>query len=72
MSYYVRARDGAGNLSGNSNTVTRTGSNPPACTNVAQGKSMTASGSTFTFTPDKANDGQLSTYWEGAAATRRT
>ncbi|MEV4389564.1 CARDB domain-containing protein [Micromonospora sp. NPDC049580] len=68
VSYYVRARDGAGNLSGNSNTVTRTGSNPPACTNVAQGKSMTASGSTFSFTPDKANDGQLSTYWEGAAS----
>ncbi|MBG6067359.1 CARDB domain-containing protein [Micromonospora ureilytica] len=68
VSYYVRARDGAGNLSGNSNTVTRTGSNPPACTNVAQGKSMTASGSTFSFTPDKANDGQLTTYWEGAAS----
>ncbi|MEU4555581.1 putative repeat protein (TIGR01451 family) [Micromonospora violae] len=68
VSYHVRARDGAGNLSGNSNTVTRTGSNPPACTNVAQGKSMTASGSTFTFTPEKANDGQLGTYWEGAAS----
>ncbi|MEU5904944.1 CARDB domain-containing protein [Micromonospora sp. NPDC047467] len=68
VSYYVRARDGAGNLSGNSNTVTRTGSNPPPCTNVAQGKSMTASGSTFTFTPEKANDGQLGTYWEGAAS----
>ncbi|MEU5780720.1 CARDB domain-containing protein [Micromonospora lupini] len=68
VSYYVRARDGAGNLSGTSNTVTRTGSNPPACTNVAQGKSMTASGSTFSFTPDKANDGQLGTYWEGAAS----
>ncbi|CCH16603.1 CARDB domain-containing protein [Micromonospora lupini] len=68
VSYHVRARDGAGNLSGTSNTVTRTGSNPPACTNVAQGKSMTASGSTFSFTPDKANDGQLGTYWEGAAS----
>ncbi|WP_410813038.1 CARDB domain-containing protein [Micromonospora sp. 067-2] len=68
VSYHVRARDGAGNLSGNSNTVTRTGSNPPACTNVAQGKTMTASGSTFSFTPDKANDGQLTTYWEGAAS----
>lgn len=68
VSYYVRARDGAGNLSGNSNTVTRTGGNPPACTNVAQGRTMTASGSTFTFTPDKANDGQLTTYWEGAAS----
>ncbi|MET8349456.1 CARDB domain-containing protein [Micromonospora sp. NPDC005206] len=68
VSYYVRARDGAGNLSGNSNTTTRTGTQPPACTNVAQGKTMTASGSTFTFTPEKANDGQLATYWEGAAS----
>jgi hypothetical protein len=66
VSYYVRARDGAGNLSGNSNTVTRTGTQPPACTNVAQGKPMTATGSTFTFTPEKANDGQVATYWEGA------
>ncbi|GIF68311.1 hypothetical protein Ais01nite_63460 [Asanoa ishikariensis] len=65
VSYYVRARDGAGNLSGNSNTVTRTGTQPPGCTNVAAGKTMTATGSTFTFTPDKANDGQLGTYWEG-------
>ncbi|MEV4759558.1 CARDB domain-containing protein [Micromonospora sp. NPDC049559] len=67
VSYYVRARDGAGNLSGNSNTVTRTGTQPPACTNVAAGKTMTATGSTFTFTPEKANDGSLATYWEGAA-----
>ncbi|WBB67848.1 CARDB domain-containing protein [Micromonospora sp. WMMD812] len=66
VSYHVRARDGAGNLSGNSNTVTRTGTTPPACTNVAQGKTMTASGSTFTYTPEKANDGQVGTYWEGA------
>ncbi|MEV4534686.1 discoidin domain-containing protein [Asanoa sp. NPDC049518] len=65
VSYYVRARDNAGNLSGNSNTVTRTGTQPPGCTNVAAGKSMTATGSTFTFTPEKANDGQLGTYWEG-------
>ncbi|GIJ52690.1 hypothetical protein Vau01_002060 [Virgisporangium aurantiacum] len=67
VSYFVRARDGAGNLSGDSNTVTRTGSQPPQCVNVAQGKTMTATGSTFTFTPDKANDGQLATYWEGSA-----
>ncbi|MFK3979027.1 CARDB domain-containing protein [Micromonospora sp. NPDC050397] len=66
VSYHVRARDGAGNLSGNSNTVTRTGTQPPGCTNVAAGKTMTASGSTFTFTPEKANDGSLATYWEGA------
>ncbi|HCT79147.1 MAG TPA: hypothetical protein DGT23_21835 [Micromonosporaceae bacterium] len=67
VSYFVRARDGAGNLSGNSNTVTRNGTQPPGCTNVALGKTMTATGSTFTFTPEKANDGLLTTYWEGAA-----
>jgi F5/8 type C domain/CARDB/Pectate lyase superfamily protein len=67
VSYYVQARDGAGNLSGNSNTVTRPGTDPPSCSNVAQGKPMTATGSTFTFTPEKANDGQVSTYWEGSA-----
>lgn len=65
VSYVVRARDAAGNVSGNSNTVTRTGTQPPQCVNVAQGKPMTATGSTFSFTPDKANDGQLATYWEG-------
>ncbi|GAA1892649.1 galactose-binding domain-containing protein [Asanoa iriomotensis] len=68
VSYFVRARDNAGNLSGNSNTVTRTGTQPPGCTNVAPGKTMTATGSTFTFTPEKANDGQVGTYWEGAAS----
>ncbi|MBE1491743.1 CARDB domain-containing protein [Plantactinospora soyae] len=72
VSYHVRARDGAGNLSGNSNTTTRTGTQQPGCTNVAQGKTMTASGSTFTFTPEKANDGQLGTYWEGAAGYPQT
>lgn len=67
VSYFVRARDVAGNVSGNSNTVTRNGTQPPGCTNVALGKTMTATGSTFTFTPEKANDGQLTTYWEGSA-----
>jgi hypothetical protein len=67
VSYYVRARDGAGNLSANSNTVTRTGTQPPGCTNVAPGKAVTATGSTFTFTPDKVNDGLVTTYWEGSA-----
>jgi len=67
VSYHVRARDNAGNLSGNSNTATRPGTNPPGCVNVAAGRPMTATGSTFTFTPEKANDGQIGTYWEGAA-----
>ncbi|MEV6967249.1 discoidin domain-containing protein [Hamadaea sp. NPDC051192] len=68
VSYYVRARDGAGNLSGNSNTVTRTGHQPPACSNVALNKPVTATGSVFTFTPDKATDGNVTTYWEGSAS----
>ena len=38
VSYFVRARDGAGNLSGNSNTVTRNGSQPPPCVDVARGR----------------------------------
>ncbi len=67
VSYYVRARDGAGNLSGNSNTVTRTGTQPPGCTNVAAGKPVTATGSTFTFMPSNATDGSVTTYWEGSA-----
>ncbi|GAA2641398.1 discoidin domain-containing protein [Dactylosporangium fulvum] len=67
VSYYVQARDAAGNTSANSNTVTRTGSNPPAGTNVAAGKPIEASGSVFTFVPSNANDNDLTTYWEGAA-----
>ncbi|MEO3816108.1 CARDB domain-containing protein [Plantactinospora sp. B24E8] len=67
VSYQVRARDVAGNLSAPGNTVTRTGSQQPGCQNVARGKPMTATGSTFVYTPEKANDGALDTYWEGAA-----
>ncbi|WP_238013918.1 discoidin domain-containing protein [Dactylosporangium sp. AC04546] len=67
VSYYVQARDAAGNTSANSNTVTRTGTNPPAGTNVAVGKPIEASGSVFTFVPTNANDNDVTTYWEGAA-----
>ncbi len=67
VSYSVVARDGAGNMSGNSNTVTRTGTAPPGCTNVALGKTVTATGSTFSFTPNNAVDGNVTTYWEGSA-----
>jgi hypothetical protein len=66
VSYYVQARDGAGNVSGNSNTVTRTGTQQ-GCTNVALGKPVTATGSTFSFIPANATDGQVTTYWEGSA-----
>ncbi|MGW1453066.1 discoidin domain-containing protein, partial [Micromonospora sp. NPDC002411] len=44
VSYYVRAKDAAGNQSANSNTVTRTGTgNPPTGSNLAIGKPITAS-----------------------------
>ena len=64
VSYFVRARDNAGNVSGNSNTVTRTGSGTGG--NVALNKPVTATGSTFTFVPANATDGSVTTYWEGS------
>ncbi|MET7396536.1 discoidin domain-containing protein [Dactylosporangium sp. NPDC005572] len=64
VAYVVRARDAAGNESAPSNTVTRTGTNPPQGTNLAPGKPIEASSSVFTFTAPNANDGQLGTYWE--------
>ncbi|MDI1462228.1 discoidin domain-containing protein [Catellatospora sp. KI3] len=66
VSYFLRARDVAGNTSANSSTVTRTGTGNPGCTNVAAGKTATANGSTFSFLPANAVDGNLTTYWEGA------
>ncbi|MEV4385355.1 discoidin domain-containing protein [Micromonospora sp. NPDC049580] len=66
VSYYVRARDAAGNQSANSNTVTRTGTgNPPTGTNLAVGKPITASGYVHTFVATNANDNNVTTYWEG-------
>ncbi|GAA1112948.1 hypothetical protein GCM10009630_07610 [Kribbella jejuensis] len=46
VSYYVRAKDAAGNQSPNSNTVTRNGSGGPG-SNLALHKPITASGYTF-------------------------
>ncbi|MEU1366823.1 discoidin domain-containing protein [Streptomyces sp. NPDC005803] len=65
VSYYVRARDAAGNASANSGTVTRTGSTG-AGSNLAVGKPITASSVVHTFVAENANDDQLTTYWEGA------
>ncbi|MFG3705824.1 discoidin domain-containing protein [Micromonospora sp. NPDC047670] len=65
VSYFVRARDAAGNVSANSNTVTRTGSTPGG-TNLAVGKPVTASSVVHVFTAANANDDDVSTYWEGA------
>lgn len=66
VSYYVRAKDAAGNESGNSNTVTRNGTTPTGGTNQAVGKPITASSSTQTFVAANANDDDVTTYWEGS------
>ncbi|MFC9687472.1 discoidin domain-containing protein [Kribbella sp. NPDC056951] len=66
ISYFVRAKDAAGNQSANSNTVTRNGSQGPG-TNLALGKPITASGFVHTFVATNANDDNVTTYWEGNA-----
>ncbi|MCW2142865.1 discoidin domain-containing protein [Actinoplanes cyaneus] len=66
VSYYVKARDAAGNESAASNTVTRTGT-PGTGTNLAVGKPIEASSSIFTFVAANANDNDTATYWEGSA-----
>ncbi|GAA2477218.1 discoidin domain-containing protein [Winogradskya humida] len=65
VSYYVKARDAAGNVSAASNTVTRTGTITDG-TNLAVGKPVTASSSIFTFVAANANDNDTATYWEGS------
>ncbi|MEV6108115.1 discoidin domain-containing protein [Streptomyces sp. NPDC051940] len=64
VSYFVRAKDAAGNQSGDSNTVTRTGSGSDS--NLAVGKPIEASSTVHTFVAANANDDSTSTYWEGA------
>lgn len=65
VSYLVRARDAADNVSANSNTVTRTGSMPGG-TNLAVGKPVTASSMVHVFAAANAVDDDVTTYWEGA------
>jgi hypothetical protein len=68
VTYFVRAKDAAANVSGNSNTVTRNGTNPPGGgTNQAVGKPIIASSHVHTFVATNANDDNLATYWEGNA-----
>ncbi|MEV0036175.1 discoidin domain-containing protein [Streptomyces sp. NPDC050804] len=69
VSYYVRAKDAAGNVSGNSNLVTRNGTPGPTGSNLAIGKPITASSSVFTFVAENANDNSVTTYWEGAGGS---
>ncbi|MGZ0149295.1 discoidin domain-containing protein [Kribbella sp. WER1] len=66
VTYSVRAKDAAGNQSPNSNTVTRNGSGGPS-SNLALHKPITASGHTFSYAPENANDDDVTTYWEGNA-----
>ncbi|QQQ77236.1 discoidin domain-containing protein [Saccharothrix sp. 6-C] len=70
VTYTVRARDAAGNVSADSNAVTRVGQGGGG-TNLAAGKPIEASSSTFGFVAANANDGNLATYWEagGQSAT---
>ncbi|MFF3485786.1 discoidin domain-containing protein [Streptomyces sp. NPDC002701] len=65
VSYFVRAKDAAGNVSGNSNTVTRNGTSGPG-SNLAVGKPITASSTVHTFAAENANDNSTATYWEGS------
>ncbi|MEV6572274.1 discoidin domain-containing protein [Streptomyces sp. NPDC051577] len=65
VSYFVRAKDAAGNRSGDSNTVTRNGSGGGG-SNLAVGKPITGSSVIHTFVAENANDNNTSTYWEGA------
>ncbi|MEV7052696.1 discoidin domain-containing protein [Streptomyces anulatus] len=68
VSYVVRAKDAAGNVSGDSNTVTRDGQSGSA-SNLAVNKPITASSVVHTFVAENANDNSASTYWEGAGGS---
>ncbi|GGK62402.1 glycosyl hydrolase [Sphaerisporangium melleum] len=68
VSYRVTAKDAAGHESASSNTVTRTGSGDPG-TNLAANKPVSASSYVHTFVATNANDGNLTTYWEGAGGS---
>ncbi|MFD8958559.1 CARDB domain-containing protein, partial [Streptomyces anulatus] len=68
VSYVVRAKDAAGNVSGDSNTVTRNGQSGSA-SNLAVNKPITASSVVHTFVAENANDNSASTYWEGAGGS---
>ncbi len=64
VSYHVKARDAAGNVSAASNTVTRTGSGGA---DLAVGKPITGSPNTYVYYPANANDNDLTTYFEGSS-----
>ncbi|MET8388070.1 CARDB domain-containing protein [Streptosporangium canum] len=63
VTYFVRARDAAGNQSAGSNSVIRNGTGDPG-SNLAIGKEIVESGHVHTFVAANANDNSLTTYWE--------
>jgi hypothetical protein len=71
VTYFVRAKDAAGNQSANSNAVTRNGTGDPG-SNLAIGKEMAESGHVHTFIAANANDNNTATYWEGNAGYPNT
>ncbi|MFD3327831.1 discoidin domain-containing protein [Streptomyces sp. NPDC058701] len=66
VTYVVRAKDAAGNRSGDSNSVTRNGAGGGG-SNLAVGKPIAGSSVIHTFAAENANDNSTATYWEGAA-----
>ncbi|MFI9612011.1 discoidin domain-containing protein [Streptomyces sp. NPDC052023] len=68
VTYHVRAKDAAGNQSGNSNSVTRNGSGGNG-SNLAVGKPIDASSTVHTYVAAHANDNNTATYWEGAGGS---
>ncbi|MFC8564500.1 discoidin domain-containing protein [Streptomyces sp. NPDC057245] len=67
VTYFVRARDAAGNESADSNSVVRNGTKEGS--NLAVGKPISASSVIHTYVAENANDNSTSTYWEGAAGS---
>ncbi|WP_396126858.1 CARDB domain-containing protein [Amycolatopsis sp. FBCC-B4732] len=65
VEYFVRAKDAAGHESADSDHVVRQGTQ--AGQNLAAGKPIEASSSTFSFVAANANDNDTATYWESAA-----
>ena len=66
VTYYVVAKDAAGNQSQPSNTVTRTGTGGGG-TNLAVGRPITGTANTYIYVPANANDNDLTTYFEGSS-----
>ena len=66
VSYYVTASNAAGLESAASNTVTRTGSGGTG-TNLALNKPIDGTPYTYTYAPANADDGDVTTYFEGSS-----